>query len=177
MNHNSALRRKDDISSLQPLISLSAFEKGEAFEKFVASLFNLKSKRFELLHYNSENAILYGLAAAKCLYPDLKFLFYTKDRPFKFAIECKWKQSFGTGHFQWADSHRIKNYMAYEKRNHIPMFIAIGIGGHPASPDKLYLTPLSHFGYKTEVFERDLIPYRRNPKRRFFYDARQLKLF
>jgi hypothetical protein len=163
--------------SYPSLASLSPQEKGRLFEEFVASLFNLRSGRFELLSYDSENAKVFGLAAARCLYPDLKFLFYTKYRHYKFAIECKWRQSTGKGKIHWADANTLKRYREYEKRNHIPVFIALGVYGFPAQPEKLFVTPLSHIGYRTEFFEHELIPFRRSLERNFFYDARQLKLF
>ena len=58
----------------------------------------------------------------------------------------------------------------------IQVFIAIGIGGEPSNPEKLFITPLDHISMYTEVFESHLIRYKRNPKQRFD-DSEQLSLF
>jgi hypothetical protein len=154
----------------------SPFEKGAAFEKFIANLFNKKSGRFELIDCNSNNAIIYGKAAGD-LFPDLKFLFYTRYSRHKFAIECKWRERFVDGKIKWADEQQIKNYLKHRNRNNIPVFIAIGIGGLPSNPEKLFVAPLESIKSTTEVYEKDLFKHERATARKFFYDAKQLKLF
>lgn len=59
----------------------------------------------------------------------------------------------------------------------MPVFIVIGIGGTQSNPEKLFVTPLDNIKTYVEVYEHQLIEYKRNPTHKFFYDTIQLKLF
>jgi hypothetical protein len=50
-----------------------------------------------------------------------------------------------------------------KNQNRIPVFVAIGIGGIPSNPDRLFITPLDHIGMYTHVFESHLSHFKRNP--------------
>ena len=109
--------------------------------------------------------------------PDLEFAFCGKQNQSRFAIECKWRKQFVNGKIEWAKKHQIDNYLDYQNKNRIPVFIAIGVGGEPSLPEKLFVTPISNISQFPDVFEHQLIVYKRNTSHRFFYDAKQLKLF
>ncbi|MEJ7912148.1 MAG: hypothetical protein WKF70_03260 [Chitinophagaceae bacterium] len=163
-----------------PIISiktLTSFEKGNAFESFVLKLFNQKSGRFIPVRHDSESATTFGKIAAKTTYPDLKFLFSTRGKKYKFAVECKWKKGFINGKIHWAEPHQLKNYLQFQKQWNTTLFVAIGIGGEPSNPSLLFVTPLNVLAQKTEVAEEDLLVYSRPKSRGFFFDAKQLKLF
>jgi hypothetical protein len=69
-------------------------------------------------------------------------------------------------------------YLSPLQRNYrIHVFIAIGTGDNPSELEKLFLTPIENIGLRTKVSEADLIPYKRNTARGFFFDTVQLKLF
>src|SRR5919199_1463144 len=104
MNRVTVLLKKSN--SLSVVDHNSSFEKGKAFERYVSKLFNKKCGRFELLDYNSKNAVLYGKAAGN-LFPDLKFLFFTKTANYKCAVECKWREMFVNGKIKWAEDYQI----------------------------------------------------------------------
>lgn len=165
------------IASSHLLCEPSNYKKGHEFEIFVQSLFNQESGRFIPVKHDSKSALDYGTKAARATYPDLKFLFSTRNRKFKFAIECKWKQSFCKGLINWAQPYQIHNYLEFQKNWNIPVFVAIGIGGKPSDPELLFVTPLHIIGNHTHVYQKDLMLYNRKKYRRFFYDVRQLKLF
>src|SRR5690606_25966234 len=78
--------------------------------------------------------------------PDLEFVYLGKWQQ-RFAIECKWREKFVDGKIEWANQKKISNYVAYEFQNCIPVFVAIGIGGSPDCPEKLFVTPLSEIAH------------------------------
>ncbi len=155
---------------------LSSVEKGNAFENFVLNLFNQRSGRFIPVSHDSKSATIFGKIAASTTYPDLKFLFSTRGNKYKFAVECKWRQSFNGGKIHWAEPNQLKNYRHFQNHWNITLFVAIGIGGEPSIPNLLFVTPLSMIGEKTHVGEEDLVLYKRDKRRGFFFDAKQLNL-
>ena len=151
-----------------------SFQKGHDFEDYIITLFN--ERKFKLIEWRSDKTASNGVYPESCMFPDLEFVFIGKRR-YKFAIECKWRERFKEGKIKWAYSKQIENYLNYQSERNIPVFIAIGIGGQANNPEKLFVTPLNQMKMYTEVYETDLIPYKRNPKHRFFYNTFQLKLF
>lgn len=86
-----------------------------------------------------------GISALENFEPDLKF----KYKAVPFAVECKWRQSFGSGSISWAKDRQIKNYNEYQKNKKETVYIALGVGGKPGKPQHLYLIPLSKLKYET----------------------------
>jgi hypothetical protein len=54
----------------------------------------------------------------------------------------QWRNQFREGGIDWAKPFQIQTYINYQAQNRIPVFIAIGIGGRPKKPEKLFVTPL-----------------------------------
>lgn len=152
------------------------FEKGRLFEEYIINLFN--KKYFYLKQWRKSQKFDDSYSIIDSVYPDIEMeLVFTGRRNFRFAVECKWKQNFINGKIEWASDDKICSYRIFQDRVRIPVFIAIGIGGEPDNPEKLFLTPLNSIYMKNELFESDLIPFERSPRRRFYYDYMQLSLF
>lgn len=152
---------------------LAPLEKGHAFEDFIVTLFN--ERKFILLEWRSDKKASNGVFPVSCTFPDLEFDSRGKYKR-RFAVECKWRQGFLKGGVYWAEKYQISNYINYQNKNGIPVLVAIGIGGTPSLPEKLFVTPLDHIYMHTHVFESHLIPFKRNPKQKID-DTAQLKLF
>ncbi|HRN55342.1 MAG TPA: hypothetical protein PLL71_02755 [Agriterribacter sp.] len=151
------------------------YKKGYLFEEFITKLFN--ERHFKLETWRKAERKEYGVYPFFMAHPDLELVFVGK-RKYRFAVECKWRSEFKRGKITWVDSYnKILIYRDFQSRFRIPVFIAIGIGGKPSAPGKLFLTPLDDIGNVTEVYESELLPYSRQPNHRFFYDTIQLKLF
>lgn len=150
------------------------FEKGRLFEEYLINLFSKKS--FYLKEWRKSERFLDGFFPFGHSNPDLELVFEGKKK-YRFAVECKWRKEFVEGRITWAANYQICFYEDFQNRNGIPVFVAIGIGGEPSNPEKLFVTPLCNISRCTEVFESDLILYERKPTRKFFYDTIQLKLF
>jgi hypothetical protein len=162
--HNLSNRQKSVYDS---------FEKGRRFENYIIELFN--EKYFKLVKWRKSRKANNTLELIDASNPDLELIF-TGARKYKFAVECKWRQEFVEGKITWATDYQICCYEDFEHAYHIPVFVAIGIGGEPSNPEKLFVTPLQNISNYTEVYESELIPHNRKPTHRFFYDTVQLQL-
>ncbi|RYY54704.1 MAG: hypothetical protein EOO09_13235 [Chitinophagaceae bacterium] len=169
LNHTKKAQTKS-----RPSLNPDSFRKGLEFEKYVIGLFN--KENFKLIKHREAKIMEGRLLTADLAYPDLEMIFgkYSKH---PFAVECKWRKSFQEGKINLATDFQIHSYINFEKAYHIPVFIAIGIGGLPSSPECLFVTPLRNIENMTEVYETDLIPYKKEIGRRLFYHPVQMKLF
>jgi len=149
-------------------------KKGHDFEDYIITLFN--AKKFKLLEWRNSKQASNGAFPLNNSYPDLEFIFVGKKK-YKFAVECKWRDKFQDGKIEWATKNKIKIYIQYQKQQRIPVFIAIGVGGKPSNPQKLFVTPIDIICKSCDVYEHELIEYSRKPTRRFFYNTVQPKLF
>jgi hypothetical protein len=149
-----------------------SYVKGQMFEEYIIKLFN--DRHFHLSRWRKAGQIdtLYYDHSG----PDLEFVFGRKWK-YRFAVECKWRKKFHDGKISWANNEQRHHYLDFQYRTHTPVFIAIGIGGEPSNPAKLFVTPLQQLFNNLQVYEFELMPFQRRPKSRFFYDTIQLKLF
>ena len=111
-------------------------QKGDDFEDYLIQLIGKQNDvQFvgKVSDYHKD-----GVSALENVEPDLKFKF--KNIPF--AVECKWRRSFVNGKINWAKNYQVKNYNDYSKSKKEKVFVAIGIGGSPNAPEKLFLVPL-----------------------------------
>lgn len=154
----------------------NGYEKGERFEQFIIKLFN--EHFFYLKKWRKSEKFTDSCLSFDHWNPDLEMeLVFTGARKYRFAVECKWRKEFRDGKIDWARNDQICAYRMFQDQVRIPVFVAIGIGGEPDSPEKLFLTPLNNIHMHSELYETALIPFKRKPTHKFYYDAQQLKLF
>lgn len=146
--------------------------KGDAFEQYIVELFNSSTGRFRLLHWSSDKMASNGMYAESNHNPDLEFVFHGDYKDFNFAIECKWRKDFFNGGVKWAERYQIDNYLTYENRKRITVYVAIGVGGSPEQPERLFLVPLQEIHTYPNVFESYLRNFERNPNHKFFYNQK-----
>ena len=152
------------------------FKKGQRFEQFIIKLFN--DHFFHLKKWRASENFIGSSLPIDHWYPDLEMeLVFTREKKYRFAVECKWRKEFRDGKIDWASNDQICTYRKFQDQVRIPVFVAIGIGGEPDSPEKLFLTPLNSIHMYNGLYESNLIPFNRKPTRKFYYDASQLKLF
>jgi hypothetical protein len=145
------------------------FEKGRLFEEYVTRLFNKRNFRIDKRHESRK--IIGHYVPISFTYPDLELVFFIGPKQYRFAVECKWRRAFNNDKIQWAKPHQIKAYEDFQRQKCIPVFIAIGIGGYPSRPEKLFVTPLSNISNSTEVSESNLILFKRKPHHRLYYNT------
>jgi hypothetical protein len=124
-----------------------SFIKGYLFEEYIRKLFN--DRNFKVLDWR--NSLVAGnkqLPRSYFALPDLELLF-VRDKIYRFAVECKWRQhSYPGAKIDWARENEIQTYVRYQQEQNIRVFVAIGIGGEPSNPEKLFVTPLDHTALK-----------------------------
>jgi hypothetical protein len=118
----------------------------QAFEDYVASLFD--PLRFRINRIEQDKATANNLFDQSHKYPDIEIEYLSEVvEGDKFAIECKWCPDLYTREnirgIHWADHIQIKNYCQYERREKIPVWIAVGLEGTPAKPAHIFLARLT----------------------------------
>ena len=111
-------------------------QKGNEFEDYVIQL--LGKQKDVIFIGKVSDYHKNGVSALENKEPDLKF----KYKNNAFAIECKWRSSFTKGAINWAKDYQINNYKSYQNTKQEKVYIAIGIGGKPNLPAKLFIIPL-----------------------------------
>jgi hypothetical protein len=151
------------------------YEQGRLFEEYIKNLFNQDS--FKLKRWRKSALIPPDTFISDICYPDLELIFVGMNQ-YSFAVECKWRSKFNdNGKIEWASEEQIAAYLAFERKRAMPVFIAIGVGGTASNPKKLFVTPLCNLIRYPEVYEHQLINYKRKPTQSFFYDTVQLRLW
>lgn len=168
MSTNTSFERKIQSADLD------TWEKGRLFEEYIINLFDNFS--FEVEKWRKSQKFQVGFYEPNFGFPDLQMKFGW-NRKYHFAIECKWRNKFYNGKLNWAEPEKIERYKLFQGQFRMTVFIAIGIGGAPSSPKKLFVTPLINIQDKPEVYEHELNIYKRKPHHRFYYNAVQSKLF
>jgi len=151
------------------------YEQGRLFEEYIKDLFNQDS--FKVKRWRRSALIPPNTFISDISYPDLELIFVGNNN-YPFAVECKWRRAFDyNGKIDWASDEQIKTYLDFERKRSMPVFIAIGVGGSASNPKKLFVTPLCNLIGYPEVYEHQLIKYKRKPTQRFFFDTVQLRLW
>jgi len=133
-------------------------QKGDDFEEYIIQLLGKQEDiKFvgKVSDYHKN-----GVSALENMEPDLKFRLHNSP----FAVECKWRKTFKRGNITWAQDYQVKNYKNYQKLKNEKVFVALGIGGEPNAPEKLYIIPLYRLtkGYVYEDFINDFEIKNRN---------------
>lgn len=117
---------------------MTPHEKGQAFESFIITCFD--NKEYDLIEWRSDKFIPEWGAPVSAQWPDL--VMEHKASGGRFAIECKFRSEPYDGKVKWARPEQMARYLGYEAREGIPVYLALGLGGSPASPDELYMARL-----------------------------------
>lgn len=86
-----------------------------------------------------------------------------------FGVECKFRSGLFEGNIAWAKEYQPEKYRRYAGQTGRKVFVVIGVGGKPESPEYLYSIPLWQAKYNF-LNPAGLKRYRRNPRRMFAYD-------
>lgn len=148
--------------------------KGKAFEYFVAAKFD--RKYFKYLEWRNDK-FHKGMYPLSNKHPDLEYEFRHKHHHVRFAVECKWLLEFQDDAIKWTDTKQMDQYFTYGLQEKVLVFVAIGVGGTPDQPDKLYVVPLLKM-HKNQLYltSRFLQPYLRSTNSAFFFDTNLMLL-
>lgn len=143
-----------------------AIKKGKEFEEFVVSKFD--TKYFRLIDWRGDKGSN-GVYAESNGYPDLLYSFNHKSYENKFAVECKFRQSYSAkGTVTIAQGYQINKYREFGIQNNVKVYIVLGVGGQPIEPSELFIIPLDAV-VKTEMHETELKVFLRSSTNNFFF--------
>ena len=115
---------------------------GDEFELFVRTrlfpkdLYDIEYKT----HDYADNKRDY-IASSKM--PDFKFK--SKNSGIEFFVEAKFRSKFQDQVLEWCKFFQLKRY--HEIDNITPVLIAIGLGGRPSVPERVFLIPMKHIKF------------------------------
>lgn len=141
-------------------ISQSACNKGDEFENFVAKQFNDNSD-YTVVSWTGDKMRTYNVYVESDSGPDLKIRHEPTQE--EFYIECKYRSNLQKGKYKWTNDEQRKRYLDFDSKNKEPFYIALGLGGSPSKPDKVFYVPLRearYVGLYPFVFEK----YYHDPK-------------
>jgi hypothetical protein len=135
-----------------------SYVRGDEFERFVRErLFTRDS--YDLLHRTHSYTDNKNDYIASSLEPD--FRFRSIENNFQFYVEAKFRANYHNGGLEWCTSHQLKRYQAIDNR--VPVLIAIGLGGQPKTPERVFLIPVSHIKF-VKLYPSFLNRYEIQPK-------------
>lgn len=136
---------------------------GYRFERHVIGLFG---KKFRVVRWARDGT---WTKEDVDFYPDLEIEHLPTGTVF--GVEAKFRSTLFEGNISWAKEYQMGKYERYADRSGHRLFIVIGIGGRPESPEYMYCLPLWQ-ARKANILNPTLLKrYRRNPRRVFDYDA------
>ena len=155
----------DDMEAETEIIDQNK-KKGDDFEKFIIKKFN---KEYFTIKQWAGDKYIEGTYSEKTLQPDIIVEFHLHDYSKKVAIECKWRSSIFNKSVQFSYEDQLKRYKEFEQKEHIDVYIALGIGGKASKPETLYLIPLRDLN-EPLITHKNLIKYKKDMWANFYLD-------
>ncbi|MFO7863044.1 MAG: hypothetical protein R6U85_03505 [Salinivirgaceae bacterium] len=149
-------------------------ESGDIFEQFVVSKFD--TRYFKLKEWAGDKYIN-GIYAETTTNPDLVLCYSAGKTQKTIAVECKYRSKYTKDGVFWASDKQISNYRNYQDETKITVFVAIGVGGEPCSPEELFIIPLDKL-FDRFISRRKMQYYRKNnfKSKNIFLDVDNLRL-
>jgi len=136
-----------------------SFVMGEEFEQFLQDEI-FPDDQYYMEHRSHDYNANKGDYVFETLDPDFVFVSVKGEK--MFFVEAKFRSKFYKGAVEWCKPHQLKRYK--EANQDLPVFIALGVGGIPTSPDHLYIFPVKHIKYN-KLFQSVLKEYELDPSR------------
>ena len=100
----------------------------------------------------------------------MEYAFTLHGTTYNFAVECKWRAKYNAENkVKWSYKEQLARYRQFAKDKNMPVFIILGIGGTPSSPENVFVVPLASIE-RIEVSKRWLENYRHDLSKKLFYD-------
>jgi hypothetical protein len=110
--------------------------KSEAFEEWV--LAHMSRQHHTVKDRRADKNARY----AADVHPDMVVALELVDTEYPFAIECKWRNSLMGAGVDLSEE-QIARYQRFALDRQMPIFLIVGIGGHPSAPEELFVVPLN----------------------------------
>ena len=160
-----------EIDSETELVDLRQ-KNGLDFEKFIVQKFS--DKLFKVKEWAGDTFVK-GVYAETTQHPDLLMEFIGYKQNIEFAVECKWRQNGVNNGIPFSTNDQLNRYRNYAEKKKVTVFIAIGLGGKGATPEKLYIVPLKDIS-KPFLFLSELKKYEKKVDANFYFDYKEDEL-
>lgn len=120
----------------------TSFLKGEDFEACLRKRVFSKS-RYDLVMRTHDFHANQNDYVESSLYPD--YLFREKESGQEFWVEAKYREKLFKGKIEWCSKYQLIRYKKLARN--LKVIIALGFGGRPRNPEKIYLIPLETIRY------------------------------
>lgn len=164
----SALHNAGNTPAMKAILTHQ--ENEEDFGKFVAGLFD--RTYFTRSNGNGNN----GLYAVSSVKTDMDMRFASKGFEVDFGVKCLWRKEFKIGQIQWCEIHQFEAYSESHTLKNQKLFVIIGIGGLPYSPNEMYVVPFDRLK-SPHITRNELREFRRiGVSYPFFMNPEMMKL-
>jgi hypothetical protein len=138
---------------------LPALVKGRLFEIFAAKIWDADS-RATIQSWTPDKGINEGINIKSNGEPDFLLELKRDTESTLMAIECKYRSIYkpqGNNEkiIQWVKYYQYKRYEQYQECTGRNVYMLLGVGGDPKSPDNLYFGPLSKLKSKSSFDDRE----------------------
>ncbi len=118
------------------------FVKGDEFEGFIRKhLF--PHDDYDLLERTHDYTFNKKDFVESSKEPDFKFR--SRKNGKVFFVEAKYRSVFSKGAIEWCKPYQLTRYEAINRET--PVYIVIGVGNLPSSPEHVFLVPVKHIKY------------------------------
>lgn len=122
------------------------YKLGNDFEDTVASLFD--PSLFRIIHRTPRDDETGGQYVRGMTYPDLRFVEIATGR--SFWVECKFRAHVGPKwEVEWCSREQLTRYKRTMHKFDEKVFIAMGLGGTPQDPERIYILDLDRINFTT----------------------------
>lgn len=136
------------------------WQKHYAFEHFVVRKFD--RLYFELVEWRIEKDT-HTTQQNDSAAPGLEYDYVDHQGRIHFALDCKWRDRLDADELPLFNYLRKETYKRLADKIKKPLYVVIGIGGTPSSPQELFVIPSAELPEGTSRFSKDsLVPYRKN---------------
>ena len=116
---------------------------GDEFEQYVRK-YLFPKEQYDLLHQTHDYKVNKDDFVETSKEPDFRFRSRRSGR--EFLVEVKYRSRFYQGAVEWCKPYQLRRYKTNDQT--VPVFVAIGLGGFPASPGHVYIVPVRHIRYR-----------------------------
>lgn len=145
---------------------------GEDFEKYIVTKF---SQEYFTVKEWAGDKYVDGIFAENTQHPDILLELKTKSATAQVSVECKWRSSAFKGSVRFSYPEQLERYKRYELEKRTPVFIALGLGGKPQEPERLFIIPVKELE-KPSLSLKKLAAFEKEIGTMFFFNAREQAL-
>lgn len=120
-------------------LSKVSWSKAVEFEAYCRGFFSKKC--FEIVMYAKDLRGEGAESVDRLYYPN--YVIEYKPTRERFSVECKYRSNMpeDDSSIEWTSQRRLEQYLEFSEKEDLPLFVVIGVGGTPSSPERMFCLP------------------------------------